>query len=419
MTMLSIPLRAMIRAAWQDSFNRTWRFSPVKAGLWTTLLHLGFASLVIWRLGGQPPVAEPGVAILFGGLQAALFAFITLFLRGRTKLYAGPVVQLIHLSPTPAQAAILAEVLSQLPARLWGGVLFTAALWPTLEPAARPWAVPALWLTVVLGGLLGHLTGLLAIMAWVRIAPQSLGAVWVLSMVATLGLVYYVAYLLLAAVSPAEIAGMLLRLGLLAACWAGILLAGPALAKLSPERLHLLVLGLGLAVGLLNYGEQAAALFSADGPRIALAAIAGVRAGQILWGRWQAATPLVLVAALTAGLTGLAARQPLGYGAAMAGLALVISLCALTWIIGVGAFDAPPREQGIAGEGEERAAALEQAPTRIGGVVGLMGAAALAAAGVWLTQLHPAWLALLPLPALAALAAGRTRLDQLLKGGLE
>lgn len=506
MTSISIflPMRAMIRAAWQESFNRSWRFSPAKAGVWTILVQLTTAALAIWQLSGEEPVVQPGLVILFGLLQSSLFAFVTLFLRGRMKLYGGPVVQLIHLSPAPAQAAIAAEVLSQLPGRLWNSLVFTAALWPILAPEARLWAGPALWLAIVLGGLMGHLAGLLALMAWVRLAPQSLGAVWILSMVGTLALCFYVGYLLLGGVAPAAVAGALagagaalplglglllglpgaamlvrliarprqageiyregwlglmelgdaagrprrsrwpriapgpagalaalvwlmalrnwmslIRLGLLAACWTGIALSGPALAKLPAERLTPFVLGLGLAAALLNYGEQASALFAADGPRIALAALAGVRPGQMLVAKWLAASPLALVAAITAGLAAQAARQPFAFALAMAGTALAIGLLCLTWIIGTGAFDALPREHDLGQEGEQLAAALEQAPTRLGGMAGLLGSVTLGAAGVWLVGVHPAWLGLLAVLPLLALGAGYARLRHLLANGIE
>lgn len=500
----SLPMRALVRAAWQESFNSSWRFSPAKRGLWMTLVQVGMAALVIWRLSGQPAVADVSPVLLFGALQSLLFAFISLFLRGRTKLYAGPVVQLIHLSPTPAWAAIAAEVLSVLPGRLWSALVFTAALFPAMPAGSRLWATPALWLLILLGGLLGHLTGLLVLMAWVRFAPRSLGGIWVASMVATLALFYYIAYLLVGGVSAAEVADGLqraggwlpigmglffglpglamclrllrspraagelyregwlalmelgdassrprrsrfpriapgpvgavqslvwlmslrnwmssLRLGLWAACLAGITLAGPTLSGLPAERRLLFVLGLGLATALLNYGEQAAALFSADGPRIALAAMAGIRPHQLMAGKWLAALPLPLVAAISTVVTGLAARQPFGYALGLSGVALLIALCCLTWLVGAAAFDAPPKENDLAAESEQLAAAFEQSPSRFGGVAGLAGAIGLAAAGVWLYTVHPAWLAALPLLPLLALGAGHARLRSLLRNGFE
>ncbi|MFZ5622769.1 MAG: hypothetical protein ACOY5W_17260, partial [Pseudomonadota bacterium] len=122
-------------------------------------------------------------------------------------------MQLIHRSPTPAQAVILAEVLAPLPRRLWSAALLTAALWPALPPPERLWAAPLLGLAVLLGGLLGHLAGLLALIAWVRRFPRSLEGIWLAAMLAILALAYLLASLLIAGAAPAEVVDALQAAG--------------------------------------------------------------------------------------------------------------------------------------------------------------------------------------------------------------
>lgn len=499
-----IPMRALVRAAWQESLNQTWRFSPARAGLWLFLAQVGLVALAIWRLGGQPPVATVGPLLLFGAFQSALFAFLHLILRGRMQLFIGPVVQLIHLSPTPAGAAIGAEVLGQLPRRAWSALLFTAALSPALPADDRPWAAPLLGLILLLGGLLGHLAGLLALIAWVRIAPQSLGAVWILSMLAILAFSYYLAYLLMLGATAEAVAaaiqqaggwfpaifailfglpGLLMalrlllspraageayreawlglmelgdtaarprrsrfprlipgpagavqalawliamrnwmslfRLGLWAACLAGIILAGPVLSRLDSDRQPLFLIGLGLGCGLLNYGEQVAALFAADGPRVSLLVVAGVRPGQLLLGKWLAATPLALVAALSAGTAALAARQPVGSALGFGALTLLIALASLAVLVGLAAFDAAPGGRSLAAESEQAAAVFEQVPTRLGGVAGLLGSLAVTGGALWLAAVNPFLLLPLALLPLAAAFVGYHRLRGLIRNGTE
>jgi len=481
-------LRALLRASWQDQVNRSWRFSRAKSGLWLLLVQIGTAGLIIWRMGGGPPAQEPLGLILLGGAQAVLFAFATLFLQGRNRLYEGPLVRLIHLSPAPAQAAILGIVLGGLPRRAWSALLFTAALWPAIPVGAHLWAAPALWVTILVGGLIGQLAGVVALILWVRRFPQALGAIWVLSMFATLGLVYYVAYLALAGLPAADLAAAmagagrwlpvgllllfglpgglmllrllrspgaageayregwlglmelgdssarprrsrfprpvpgptgavaalvwlaalrnwmsLLRLGLWVAGMAGILLAAPALQGLAPERKPLFILGISLGLALLNYGEQAAALFAADGQRTALSTLAGLRPWQVLLGKLLAAAPLVGVAGVTAAVTALAAGEPAPIRFALT--AVLIAVGSVGLLLGAAAFDATLGPSGGLGDDEAQVReALEQSPTRPGGIVGLVGAVGFAAAGIWLMSAQPALLG--PLAVVPALAIG-------------
>ncbi len=493
--MSSVEVRALLRAAWQESFNRSWRFSPAKSGLWFLAVQAGIAVVVIWRMTGAEPVAEPAGLILLGGLQAALFAFLVLFLQGRSRLFEGPVVRLIHLSPTPAQAAITAIVLGSVPQRAWSALLITVALWPAIPMSERLWAAPALWLAVLTGGLIGQLAGVVALILWVRLLPQALGAIWLLSMITTLAMVYYVGYLLIAGVPVADLVALvegagrrvpvglltlfglpagfmllrllrapgrageayregwlglmergdmssrprrsrfprpvagpvgavaaltwlmslrnwmsLLRIGLWLAALGGILLAGPALRGLGPERRPLFILGLSLALALLNYGEQAAALFAADGPRFALFALAGLRPLQFLLGKWLAALPLVLVAGATAVVTALVAGASVAAAGGFGVTAGVIAIGSLSILIGAAAFDVSLMEGGTMAGDEPMRDAIEQAPTRPGGIVGLIGSVAFAAAAVWLFDTRQGLLGLLLIAPVVAVVAGLIRL---------
>lgn len=500
MSHLAIAVRALVKATWRAGFNRGWRFSPAKSGLWQGVAQVGVAALALWRLGGsQAPGGAVPWLLALGAAQAGLFTCLTLFLRGRQQFFAGPVVQLVHLSSSPAWAPILAEVLGGLPRRAWSGLLFTVALSQALPSGSHLWAVPALWLAVVLGGLLGHLTGLVALIAWVRLWPRALDGAWFAGMLATLAFVYYTLYLLIVGVDLGALTAALQRVGrwlpillgllfglpglwlissprragaayrqgwlrlielgdgsnsprrsrfprlapgpagavqalvwlmalrnwvsllriiLLIAGIGGIILAGPVLRQVPAERLPLLIIGLGLGMALLNYGEQAGALFSANGPRTALFALAGVRPGQLLLGKWLASLPLAVAGALTTAATALITEQGLVALLGYAGLTGLILLGAITWLVGATAFDAAPRE----GIGEDAPAqianAFEQIPSRLGGIAGIVGAVGVAGAALWLSVTHPLWLSVLALVPLGALLTGFLWLRHLLRRGL-
>lgn len=471
--------------------------------MWTALVRLLLAGVALRWLSSRPPALSVGTLLLLGFGEAWLLALLGLMLRGRERLYTGALVSLIHFSPTPAQAVVLAEVTGALPQRAWSGLILTLALYPAVRPVGL-WASGALLAAAFAGGILGHLTGLGGLLGLVRRWPGALVALPAAGMLLLLAMVGLIIYLLTAGLRQVGLAGvgaqtpgggwawtgelaliLLLSLpGLFVLAglvrrrgdeayregWLAVremadrgsrplrsrwpaLLPGPAGALqaqvwLAAQRNWFSLIRLGLALGglvlplfmgrylagpraaslciamgllfaIFNYGEQAAALFAADGERTALAILAGVRPYQLLAGKWLAALPLPLAAGLTTLVWASSAGISLAQAAGLSGVALALASGSLTWIIGAAAFDAAQHQSALQPDAGQLTMAFEQAPTRPGGIVGLAGAALLAGVGVWLHASAPLRLAALaPLPVLAALA-GWWRLGRLMRTGVE
>ncbi|HEY8345768.1 MAG TPA: hypothetical protein VIL07_00650, partial [Symbiobacteriaceae bacterium] len=109
---------------------------------------------------------------------------------------------------------------------------------------------------------------------------------------------------------------------------------------LTGPRAATLCIAMGLLFAVFNYGEQVSALFAADGERLALAVLAGVRPHQLLLGKWLAGMILPLVAGLTTLIWAWSAGFTPARAASLAGVALALAFGCLTWMIGAAAFDA-------------------------------------------------------------------------------
>lgn len=197
------PARALVLATWRSAFNDGWRFG--RSGPWMALAHLLLAGLTVWRLSVRLPEVPAGTLFLLVFDEAWLLALLRLLLRGRERLYTGPLVSLVHLSPAPAQAVVLADVIGTLPQRAWAGLLFTLALFPVARPAG-PWAVASLLPATLAGGVLGHLTGLVGLVSLVRRRPGALVALPAAGMVLGLSMLLVITYLLVGGLWEAGLA---------------------------------------------------------------------------------------------------------------------------------------------------------------------------------------------------------------------
>lgn len=460
--------------------------------------YCGPGTWTVEESDARPARRNPGSAGLRRGL-----ALLLLLLRGRERIYTGAVTSLIHLSPAPAQAVVLSEVVGALPQRVWTALLLTLALYPASRLAGLRVSA-ALMAAALAGGLLGHLTGMVFLLSLVRRWPGALIALPAAGMLLSLGMVGFIAYLLTAGVwqvGAAQVGAVTLQGGwvrtgelvlllLLSLAgftilfgpvrrWSGevhregwlavqemadwrsrplrsrwpTLMPGPvgalqAQAWLAARRNWFSLIRLGLALGglvlplfigryfagpraatlciamgllfaIFNYGEQTAALFSADGKRVALAVLAGGRPQQLLFGKWLAGLPLPLAAGLTALAWAWSARFSPVRAAGLAGIALALAFCCLSWIISAAAFDAGCRPSSLEADSRQLAMAFEQVPTRPGGIAGLVGAALLAGVGVWLHASAPVWLTALVVPSVLAVRVGWWRLARLMRTGVE
>lgn len=510
-------VKALLGAEWRAAYNDGWRFSRGKVGLLRLLLQIALAGLGMWRVLSRPPALPPGNVLLLGFVEGWFVALLMALWRGRERLFTGPLVSLVHLSPAPAQAVVLLHLARGLPGRAWFALLLGCALFPALDPwgtSAGGFALRAagLLLAIWMGGVLGQLAGIGALLGMVRRWPSALVVLPAIAMLLLLGLIGFAFFLFTAGLwqmgataevetppgsgalgtGEAVLAALLALMGLLALvavlspggqrhrrgerhayreswlavrealfrrsrslrsrwpalvggpsgavqslAWLnasrnwfslfrlGFLAAGLAMpflmplnsARMDPARADAFYIGMGLAFTVFNYGEQAAALFSAEGERAVLPLLAGISPGHLLAGKWLAALPLLLAAPLTTFAWAAAGGRGVSEAAALAGFSGAIVLAAVTWLVGAAAFDAAPRTGGLFAPGETMAAAFEQVPTRLGGIVGLAGGALIAGAGTWLYLTDPRWIAALALPAGAAAVAGWRWVDRLWRRG--
>lgn len=191
----AVATRAMVLAAWREQWNRGWRFSPAKTGLWLFLTPAAFAGLALWRLGGQE--IESGVPLALSALciQAAVAGCLDGFATGQLRLYGVKTLPLLHVSPAPGFSVVAAELAARLPERAWRGLCWSVGLGFLLPPASRLWGVPLLWVAGVLVGLLGRAAGLLALLLVARRTPGMLKGARNLMMAVQLGLMLYLIYL--------------------------------------------------------------------------------------------------------------------------------------------------------------------------------------------------------------------------------
>lgn len=437
--------RALILAAWQERWNRMWRFSAVKPGLWLGLLQLAFVGLMLWRLGGAAPGANLSLMLIAIVAQAGAGSFLGALARGRESLYTAPVLPLIQISPAPAFSLVAAEVGAELPGRVWSALLLSAALSPMLT--ARAWGVPLLMLVALGAGALGQLAGLLSLMGWVRFAPRTLGAAMAAAMLVYVGVLGYLLYLLAVGIPVAAgldwlhsnqtwlIGGLAGFLGLpgLAMClwllvsptragasyreswlnlkelagdssrprhsrlpaliggaagviqakdwvqsarnkltllrlavWVGgivaLIIAGPALSRVAPDRQALLISGLGIGLAWLSLGELVGALFSVEGARIALYVVAGVRPVRLLAAKLLAAAPLALLAGVGNWVAAASAGVALPVQMRMLVLGGALGLGMTGIMVGVAAVRIAVQEEEPDEVSPEMAGMLEQVP---------------------------------------------------------
>lgn len=477
-------IRALTAAQWRQDWNRQWRFSPAKAGLWLVLLQLGFGALALWRL--RPAAAGmtlAGAAVLMAA-QSGSWSFMMAFLTGRTQLFGSRTLILVHVSAAPPLAMVVAAAFSGLFRRAWSMLLWAIALGLVIGWAA----VPVLWSLGVLVGTLGHLAGLLALIGWVRLAPRALGAAWVLLLVLQVALIWYLVYQLGAGVEAADLEQVvrslrgpavgavaalfavpglcmvlwlgaapsrlghayreawlrLQELGAAAArprrsAWPRAAVPGPAgaivakewvltarnpatwfrlgallllalvmvparstLISLAAARHDLLVLGAGLGAVFFCFSELIAAGFSAEGHRLGLAVVTGIRPARLLAGKFLAVSPFALLAGLAAWAVSATVGDGSARQAAMAAAALAVGLGTAAIAVGGAACDAQVSEAAEEVDQVALSNLMEQVPRGIGGSLGLIGSGLWAGGCVWAIARAPGlWALLAPVPPLA------------------
>jgi len=198
----TIAVGALLAAGWRTQWNRAWRFSQAKAGLWLLLLQLGIGATALWRLRPAAAGTTLASAAVLIVLQAGGWAFFMAFLSGRNQLFGMRTLTLVHVSPAPLLAPVVAAAFFGILRRCWSMLIWAVAL----GTVAGPWAVPILWILGVVAATLGHLAGLLILIAWVRLAPRALSVTWVAILVLQVVLIWFLVYQVAVGVTPGSLA---------------------------------------------------------------------------------------------------------------------------------------------------------------------------------------------------------------------
>lgn len=202
--------RALARGAWTEQFNKGWRFSRNKLGLWPLLLQIGIAALLLWRLEPTPTRLPLQLPVTTVSLLGIVLAFVMGLLLGREELYGKSVLRTLHVSPVSGINILLGLVLAGLPQRLFGSLLLAAVVGWLLPAGSLWWSIPLLWVLALLSSLVGHSAALLALVGWVRVTPRSLAMMWAIAMVASVNMVIIlIALLMLGGMATLIVAALL------------------------------------------------------------------------------------------------------------------------------------------------------------------------------------------------------------------
>ncbi|BAS26897.1 hypothetical protein LIP_1040 [Limnochorda pilosa] len=216
-----------LRARW----NRSWRFSPFRSGVWVLLAEVGLLAVLLWK--GKTitlPYADLS-PFSFVVVQAALWGMARDFLREREELFARPHSALVHLSPAQPASVIVGQTLADIPEKMWEQLLATVAVVMLFPVEGGPWQAGLLWAVGVTAGSLGGLSGLMAVILWTRWAPRVVAAATVVVAGSVVGAGVYAAYLAASGFPDASVLAALRRpQGWLPATLVAVLAPGSLLA---------------------------------------------------------------------------------------------------------------------------------------------------------------------------------------------
>lgn len=180
-----------LRARW----NRWWRFSTFRWGIWLLLAEAGLLALVVWQ-GDASALPGAGLSpLLLVAAQGGVSGMVRAFVRGREALYTLPHLAVAHLSPARPESVIVGQALADVPDRVWEQLLVAVATVSLLPAEAGLWQVGLLWLVGVMAGSLGWLSGVLVLILWTRWAPRGVTAATFAVVASVAGVGVYAAYL--------------------------------------------------------------------------------------------------------------------------------------------------------------------------------------------------------------------------------
>ena len=180
---------AVARSGWRATWNRTFRFSRMKAALIVLLLQGALFWLVARR---EPFMADTGDSVVgllaLMALQMSWFGLMYGFTRGQMQLYQGILVPLFQMTPARPLGFLLGRVVEAVPTRAWSCLLWAWAYSTAVPGQARWAALLAMAGFGLLVGMAAHLTGLLLLSFWSRYSPKSMRYGLTLFGAVTLGL---------------------------------------------------------------------------------------------------------------------------------------------------------------------------------------------------------------------------------------
>ncbi len=159
---------------WLAIYNRTFRFSRVKAALIWQVLQIGFLIFVARRVRPMGDASGLEGLLVLMSVQMGWFGLMTGFSRGQFQLFQGLLVPLFQITPARPLAFFIGRVIEHVPMRIWSTLLWAWAYSAAVPGAGRWGALLALLATGALVGVLANLAGLLLVALWARVSARTM-----------------------------------------------------------------------------------------------------------------------------------------------------------------------------------------------------------------------------------------------------
>jgi len=168
---------SIARSGWRANYNRSFRFSKLKAGA----IALGIQILFFYFIARRAPVMVVqqandglwGVVVLIM-IQMGWFGVMTGFSRGMFQLYQGILVPLFQIVPARPLGFLLGRMIEAVPTRAFSTLLWAwvySGLLPGDDRLGYAVLLAAVGITI---GMLAYLSGLLILAFWSRYSARSL-----------------------------------------------------------------------------------------------------------------------------------------------------------------------------------------------------------------------------------------------------